>query len=608
MWKESKQAQVARTIRQMEANPPRLVNSNPEDQKRELIRQALPKGATLAAYNGRKNAYFGSSLPMGSIPMGGGGNGSTITHMMRPYEPEVESQDRQNYPQDRRTANRYWRLFHKYDPLFGTAMDMYAEMIVSDFDLIVPSDTSKEIKDTLMYMCEQTSLIEKLRQMIKEYLVVGEAIPHCFFNEDLNIWDYVALHNPDYIEVQDSPLINMDPVMSFLPDDELRSLLTDGTPESMEFRRRLPPEFVSKVLASQKIPLSPLNCTFIPRKLHSYDVRGTSIASRLWRIFMVEDAVYASTIATYRRHASPIKVLKLGDAATGWIPAPGVEAKLLEMLSRAEMDPNAWLVWNYGVQFEAWGTTERAISISKEHAMIDEIKLMGLGLSKGFLSSETTFASAKSGLQVFLRRLLSLRQYFESMWLYPKFFRPIAEINGWHSSKPSELAHNYRIKRTAQELEEQRLLIMPQMRWSNKLDPSVDSELLGALTNLNKAFGFKISKGTLGAIANVDWRSESEASVREWKEENDQIDKTLGDTLGEKYKVQQGGGGAKPPGGPGAGDLPPGAAAKPSGAKPGSGSGSHPPGAAPGEGEKAPGANALKPEAPDQGGMGGTIE
>ena len=287
---------------------PRLVSSDPSHMRQEIAASVLPKGSSLALpssfHTRNAGGFFGGNMPMGvSSNPGGGGGGSSMYHMQRPYMPGVESPDRVQYPKTREEANRAWRLFHETDPIFGTAIDMYAEMLVSDFDIMVGDEKSHDIRDTLEYMCQTTNFMDRLRYIIREYLVMGEAIPHNFFDDSLGIWTYIALHNPDFIEVMDSPIVNMDPILSFIPDEGLRSMMSAGTPEAREFRSRLPADFVSKILARQKIRLSPLNCTFIPRKLHPYQTRGTSLASRMWRIFMFEDAVYNSTIATARRAA-----------------------------------------------------------------------------------------------------------------------------------------------------------------------------------------------------------------------------------------------------------------------------------------------------------------
>lgn len=539
---------------------PRIVSADKDYQRREAAQSVLPDGATLSPLH--KQAQSVQSWTGSSFMNTGGGGGSSQFHTQRPYLPEFDSPDRQWYPIDRLEANYYWRLFYKTDPVFGTAVDMYSGMMVSDFDIVLANDSDKTIENQLQYMCEKVNFLDKFQHMVKEYLVCGESLPHCFFDSEQGIWSYLAFHNPDYIEIQDSPILDMEPIINFLPDDALRDLLTASTPESLEIRKRLPSEFVSKVLARQKIRMSPVNCSYIPRKLHPYDERGTSLASRLWRIWMVEDAVYNSTIATFRRAANPIKVLKLGDPSTGWIPDPSTESDLLRMLAQAEMDPQAWLCYNYGINYETWGNTERGVTLSREHDTIEKVKLLALGLSKSFMVGEVTFAAAKSGLQVFLRRLLSLRQFFENAWILPKFFGPIIAINDWTKSTPAEVNHRIRVKRTAQEAAERGLLITPKIKWRNKLDPTVDEETLRAYAQL-KNFGFDVSNDTIGSVVSLNWEDETRKKAQEYKQRNEILTNTLGPYLKREYEQELGAGSqAKPPGSAGGGAKPPGSAPK----------------------------------------------
>jgi len=499
---------------------------------------------------------------------------------MRPYFPEVEDSARQQYPHDRRRANALWRMFYRYDPVFGNAVEMYADMLVSDFEIIVPKGAGAEIKETLEFMCDKVRIVEIMRQIVIEYLTIGETFPHLFFSDELGIWNYCGFHDPDYIDVKDAPLIRMDPIITYEPDESLRKLLADTSPEAQEIRKKFPTEFTQKVLARQPIRLAPTNVSHIARKLHPYDERGTSLASRLWRIWMVEDAVYQSTIQTFRRNAAPTKVVKLGDAASGWIPPPEKEAQFLQMMAQAENDPAAVIVWNYGVQFEAWGTNERATTIRNELDTIEKVKMQALGLSKSMLGSETSFASAKSGLQIFLRRLLSLRQYFETVWLRPKFFRPISEMNEWVTATNTDDADSHTIKRTANEgMQQETQYIMPEIKWKNQLDPQVDADLLGAYKQL-EGLGVKLSKTTICAAVGIDFEDEQEKELAEYKAAEAKKNQVLGPALTKKKETEQG---AKPGGGaagaPGSGAKPPGAA----GGTPGAGKGdtpdaSHPPG------------------------------
>lgn len=270
----------------------------------ELLGDAVP-GAVLdeprssrrgaSSRQTRRGQLFGANFGGGN---GSGGN-STFTSPMRPYQPEF-TRARQSYPISRILANRYWRIFYKMDPTVGTCIDMISDLVWSAYQL-TGEGVDGEVKDRLDQMDDLTQLRMMLPYFIREFLVTGEAHPHLFFDEELKLWSHIALHNPDQLEIIYSPFIPMDPVAEFVPDDRLRQVVTSPNPQLRRIREMMPPELIAKLSARKNITLNPLNYTFIPRKLHPYDVRGTSLLSRLWQTFDAEDALWDSFIATARR-------------------------------------------------------------------------------------------------------------------------------------------------------------------------------------------------------------------------------------------------------------------------------------------------------------------
>jgi hypothetical protein len=458
---------------------------------------------------GPHNLPYGGAVGGGVVP----GAGGSFQTQQRPYQPEFESPDRQNYPVHRNLANIYWRLFYKLDALIGNGVDMYAELPWGNFELS-GEGVDGEIKAAYERMCEVTSLRAMLPYFIKEYLVVGEACPHTFYDDNEGIWTYIGMHNPDQLEVIHTPFIKMDPIVRFKPDNRLQQVLTSNHDMVRAVRDAMPPELLSALMSGQHIELSPLNFTHLPRKMHPYDVRGTSILSRMWRPLMYEDAIFNASIATARRHAGPIKVAKLGDRTTGWIPDPSHEQKLLELLAQAEVDPHAWLVYHYGVEFDLVGTTDRVMTIDKHWDLIERIKLIALGISKAFLHGEVTYASAASGLTVFLQRLKALREYFEAAWIIPKFFRPVAEMNAWVKPTQAELDHRVRTRRSHAELLEDNRYIIPDIEWDRKLDPSVEQAQITAVQALQQ-MGVTFSKQYLASLVGRDWEEEMNQRARE---------------------------------------------------------------------------------------------
>ncbi|MGW8178020.1 MAG: hypothetical protein ACWGQW_04400 [bacterium] len=542
---------------------------------RQFFAGLLPEGAELSPMQKQANCPTGVTFP----GFRGGGGGTMITPQ-RPYQPEFESPDRQQYPVHRILANRYWRLFYKLDPVIGNCLDMYSTMPWSDFQLSGEGVTG-EIKEAFETMCRETQVLRILEYMVKEFLVIGEAVPHCFFDDVKGIWTYIALHNPDQLEVIDAPFIKMEPIVEFIPDDRLRAVLTSSNHLLRQVREQMPPELISRLIARQNIPLSPINMTFIPRRMHPYDTRGTSIISRMWRILMYEDAIYNASIATARRHAGPIKVAKLGNPQTGWIPSQEHEKRLLQLLAQAELDVNAWLVYHYGIQFEMVGTTDRIMNISQHHEVIERIKLIAMGISKSFLHGEVTYASSITGLSVFLQRMKSIRNFFVNTWLIPKFFLPIAKINGWIKRDKKELNFRYRVKRSSRELELENRWIVPKLEWEKRLDHNIDSELVTAMNTLEQ-MGIRFSKTTKYAAVGRKFEEE----VNKIKEEQ-QYEQELNQYI----PPEQLAGGPGAPGG--GGGLPP----MPGGPKPTGAPGGAPPGGLP-----APGGGGTTPNAPMGGG------
>jgi hypothetical protein len=312
---------------------PGMASGSSVDRTRDLFKNALPEGANWDPRAITKSAQAQGGMGGGNIGYPGATGGpKTYMTTQRPYQPEFESPDRQQYPVHRILANRYWRLFNKLDPVAGNCIDMYGDMPWSPFKMTGPG-----VEGSVLHAMEESvneaGLLSALPSMVREFLITGEAIPHLFFDDEKGYWTHTALHNPDQIEVIDAPFIKMDPILEFIPDDRLRNVLSSNHPALRSIRDKMPPQLLAQLQARQNITLSSINATFIPRKLHPYDTRGTSIMSRLWRIFMYEDAIFNASIQTARRHAGPIKVAKLGNAQTGWIPGPEHEAKLIQLLA-----------------------------------------------------------------------------------------------------------------------------------------------------------------------------------------------------------------------------------------------------------------------------------
>jgi hypothetical protein len=511
----------------------------------EFMRDVLPPGAArvpnapklIAPHAHRRQAQ---ALPGAYASQG---DAQSVVTNQRPYMPEFDSPERQWLPTNRGQMNRYARMFYKLDPVVGTVLDMICDLPWGEFTLSGP-EIDGSIKSAMETAVQETDLLAKLPYLLREFFVTGEAIPHLYFDSSNGIWNHLHLHNPDQIEVLHAPFIPMEPVMQFKPDPDLRKVVVSQDPMIQEVRAQMPATVINSILDGSNIPLSPVNVTLLARKMHDYDVRGTSILTRLWRVFAYEDAIFNAAIATARRQAGPLKVAKMGDAGSGYIPPPEQEAKLLRLIAQQEIDVNAWLVWNYAVQFELVGVQERVMPITQHYPLIEQIKLAALGVNKAFINGEASFSSAAAGLTVFLQRLKALREMVVNRWILPKFFGVMALANDWVKTTEAERADGVRIKRSSKELLDQGRYITPKLEWKKTLDPNIESERIQAIQTLEQ-IGCKFSRRTKMSLVGVDSEDERKQVIAEAKEDSALIasDPQIAQMIGAAPAPEEGGGG-----------------------------------------------------------------
>lgn len=394
------------------------------------------------------------------------GGANVIRTQARPYHPLFSSPDRLQLPVQLAQLNQYWRLFYNVDPVIGGVMDMHSEMPFSGAWLSL-EDAGKDSKTILHAyedMLNETELLSWLPRITKEYYIIGEVFPYLFWDDDEGIWSHITIHNPDYVEVVDSPLIDDDPILTLRPSQDMRRILQSTDPRYIRLRQKLPPEIVAMLAGGKNLPLDPLNASHIKRTAFPYDIRGTSIMGRMFRILMYEDGVFNGQIQQAQRHALPLRVFKLGDPNTGWIPSPQNQEDFATLLAEVEVDPLAAIIYHYGLQVEYHGIEGKQLKITQEWDIIERAKLVALGVSKAFLHGEVTYASANAGLQVLMMRYRALRDMLLQDFVYKKVFATMAELNGFYRDpKKSDPESSLPESRDPQ-MEKQTMLLQDQLR------------------------------------------------------------------------------------------------------------------------------------------------
>lgn len=415
-------------------------------------------------------------------------------------------------PKTSQEQHRVWRTLYQFDPIAGTCIDLFSELPWSDF--IISNVDDPRIKEIFEIQKDRSNLLDVLPDITREYLTLGKAVIHNTFDGNNYLWKDIVLQNPDYIEVVNMPIFSREPFLSLIPDPQLKMFINSKDPRIKEMFRGLPSDVLRKLLVNKKIPLSNANTTYLYRKISGYDYQGTSLMTRLYKIVMYEDAIYNASIAVAQRNAAPLRLFKLGDANSGWIPSPEQTQQFIDMLMQAESDPYSVLVYHYGVEVDYVGVSDRLMGISREWDFVSQVKFMALGMSRELVSGESTYSSMQGSLQVMTERLRTLRQKIENAYIIEKFFKPIARVHKFYKRSAAEIKHNVRIQKNIND--QDRDLILPTIKWNKVLEGTKDTSLLSIWRELQTMGALSVRTYAAGAGIDLDEERKNIKEDNEW--------------------------------------------------------------------------------------------
>jgi len=443
----------------------------------------------------------------------GSGNNIMRNPSRRFYDPEITT-SAIYLPSTLAQKNRWCRWFYDHDELIGAVLDLHAELPYSQAE-IVEKDSS--IRRMVLDCFEKINFFSMLPAIDLEFMKIGEVFIHTPWDEAEGMWSHIIVHNPDFAEVKFTPFADQECSIELVPDDELKSIIHSTKPEDQQLKKRIPDEVFRKVLTGKNITLDPDEVTHIARRSNPYDIRGTSILNRIFRLLMYEDKLREAQITIADNFVYPLKIFKLGDPQKGWIPNETHQRALAQMLQQSTFDPNFSLIYHYGLNVEFHTVADKVMRLEKEWTDISEKKMIALGVGKQFLSGEASYASANVGLQTQLARYKAKRDLFQIKWIN-KMLRIMAERNDWYRRDKKELTGQYRVTRKGKELQER--LIIPKLIWHKKLMMRDDQSFLTFMNNVYSQGKGPLSAITLMQYMGMDLEEELEGKVKQKKLES----------------------------------------------------------------------------------------
>ena len=363
-------------------------------------------------------------------------------------------------PRDRRERNEWCRHFYRTEPIVATSLDLHTEFPISDFNHICPDPSIKEFFDYMSF--DRLDMIQLLLDIGLEYWKIGDAFPFGQLNENEGMWDNFTLLNPDYIDIKSSVFAGEQSI-ELIPDEQIRAIVQSGPKgEFGDIYHQLPDDVIRAVKMGKNIKLDNRLVSHISHKASQYEAWGTPILNRCFKTLIYKDRLRQAQDSIATRHIMPLRVAKIGAPGE---PMPSQEDidSFRDTLLDADQDPNYFIVYHYGLQFDYVGSSGKILPLNQEFDFIQKELMNGLGINQAMLNGEgPTYANAQVGFNTLAHRYMSYRLRLEN-WIRHKVYKPIAEIQGFYKPNLKEINGGYRVANR-----KDRQLIIPDIRWDQQ--------------------------------------------------------------------------------------------------------------------------------------------
>lgn len=409
---------------------------------------------------------------------------------------------------DRKELNFRLRYYYEFHPLVNNAITLHATFPISDFTLECRESKHKQIYNDLK---DSIGLQQLLIDIGKDYWLLGESFINGRWDDSKKLWQSFTMFPPENV-IMRATYVTPKPLMFLEVDDGLKKLVNSHDKIDQQLVTLIDPIIVEKVKNGSNIQLEDWCTTHFANKTSRYDLRGTSICKSILKDVMYEDKLRLLQFTFADRFMFPLKIFKLGNPQTGWVPGRKHFEALRDLLVSAQNDPDFNIIFHHGLQVEYLGVHDKIQNLIPEFEFVENRILTGLFTNKSLTHAEgPTYSNASVAMRVLMHRYMVIRDLL-STFMREKIFRKVAEARGWYISDTTGETGEEQIRIAGK----YKVLDLPKPKW-RKLNLLDNTQQQQFLINLHKER--KIDHNTIMEMFDL----ETESIVKHLKEEEGSV-------------------------------------------------------------------------------------
>jgi hypothetical protein len=359
--------------------------------------------------------------------------------------------------------NIWRRWYYQHDPVVGTAIDLHTRYPISKFRLRCEGDDSSEVSEEYEAIAKEAKLLEFMNWIGQEWYCVGEAFPAGIWDKERLCWSSFTLMNPDFMDVQVNPFNIDEKFVSIVKwSKPLKDIVTKGnsdprTAPVYQSMLRYQSDVVKAITDNAPFMLSNNIVSHIARRSSYFDLRGSSIIDRLFKVLMYQEKLMEAQLAGASRYATPIEKWTIGNDME---PASQTALDKLEQVIRTTWNsPQKAVIWNHTLQGEMIGGTGNLLASTPEMEWITKQKSAALMINESIINaSGPTYASASVAADYMTAFYMNYRMGLED-WGRDHFFTQIAKAREYYKPIKRQIVGHYRDKIVKREL------MLPDFMW-----------------------------------------------------------------------------------------------------------------------------------------------
>lgn len=408
----------------------------------------------------------GSLGVIGDTTIGSGGNF---------YSPEL-SPDFLELPQSIDEKRNFYRIFYRYEPFVGQAIDILTELPLSKVRFGMPEARNRELAKASMRFCQRWAknikLLQRLISILRELNLMGDAIIFCedtspdmppevtarqvreitadgqvverwedyedkderahqWLKKNYKGWTAVRVLPPEQVRIESFPFTDLK-LVELVIDDRTKAIIDrawQGDPKAQRIVDSMPQEIVEAVREGRNATLNtdPDAGSFVfvlSRQKSDYEQYGQSVLERNMRTLIFRDKVRQSLTSIASRHMTPHRLVYAEDLSDDQTEA------LREQVDLALQDPDYSIITSFPVNWEEMGSDTRLPDWSWVYDLTDRQMYAGLGVTESLLSGESSYSGDRINLEVINTRFLLVRELLQDL-VEDYFLKPMCRRMGF---------------------------------------------------------------------------------------------------------------------------------------------------------------------------------